>query len=152
MKGYTYIGENLIYKDITHLREKIEQRDQISKRLKDIYINNNSIFNTINFENILKIRNKRDITSKVESNITLCRQVRSKCIELIGYDLDSNDKKTIEDGDTAEILARYICESLTKEKDNKYLYGTIDNIKKNPSLYKEMIFWIIRDISLNIKI
>lgn len=148
-KVTTYLQENLlddlIYTNISHIDLLYHNQKNIRHRLHEIYIKNHLLFNKGDLMSVVACGDKREKNSPIEAVIPLAAQVRTACLEIAGYDLEDKNHRSLP-LEQAEILSRLMCYSLTGDKESCYLYGTIGNMQSQPWMYKEMIFWISREI------
>ena len=138
--------DSLIYQDITQLSNIYNNRENISKQLNDVYIKNNRNIESINFDIIINNSRKRNRSSLIEKLHLINEEISDAIIALTDYHPDGKDKKPIERVHAISI-AKLICYKIMGNVDCRYLYGTIDNIMNSPWNYKEIIYWIMRDIN-----
>ena len=78
------------------------------------------------------------------SHQQLYKNLQKNILRQCGHDINDHDENKWSD-EICTLVARELCYCVTGLPASKYLYGTIGNIKKNPSVVRGALKWIHED-------
>jgi polysaccharide pyruvyl transferase WcaK-like protein len=120
----------------------------IHKKVAYINKQNRLLWKHSKIEALIKFSEKKTIgvnsIFRIDPEVVIKRTI--KLFKELGYKNNITAETSLTQ-DHAQLIATNMCFWLTNDPSNKYVYGTILNMKQTPDKFRDMIYWIYDDNS-----